>query len=174
MTKKYAIYATGVLFLMGLWHFTGCTYRFTGADKSPFGIKRICIQMFENKTAETGIEHFFTDAVIDEFTRDGRMAISSRERADAFLSGTVKNMEIETSAHEKNYVALERRVIIGVDFVLKDTDGNVLWLGENITDRENYLVSTNKLVTEKNRREAIREISQRIAQKTFQRLAWEN
>ena len=60
-----------------------------------------------------------------------------------------------------------------MDLSLKDAENKILWSGKDLCDSDTYRVSDEKLVTEKNRRAAIRKISEKIAQKVYQRLSWE-
>jgi hypothetical protein len=172
MRKSEAAITTAVfLWMMG--SVFACTYKFSGEAGTPFGISRINVEMFENRTLETGAESIFANDLIDELSRDGRMAIAEKQRADAVLTGVIKYMDIETVARKEKYISLERKVEIGVDLRLKDSGGKILWSADNMAVAKKYLATQNKLETEQNRRVAIKEISKIIAQQVYQRLAWE-
>jgi len=151
---------------------SSCSYQFSGSRKPPFGIRRVTIYMFENHTGETGVESIFTNDLIDELTRDGRMMVTRSDQAEAFFSGAVKSMDIETVSREESYTSRERRVKMAVDLKMKNPDGEILLLGKNITAGEIYAVVPDKLATEENRRAAILKISKEIAENAFQRLTW--
>lgn len=149
-----------------------CAYQFSSTDKAPYGIQRISIQMFENRTSETGIEAIFANDLIYELTRDGRMRVAPKGQADAVMNGVVRKISVQTITHERSYVALERKVEITVDLILRDRENKVLWSADNLSMSEYYRVGHDKLETEQNRRSAIKDISRKIAQDVYQRLTW--
>ena len=149
-----------------------CAYQFSSAERAPYGIQRISVHMFENRTSEAGIEAVFANDLIYELTRDGRMRIAPEGRADAVLNGVVREMNVDTITHERRYTALERKVDITVDLILRDSEDNILWSADKMSMSESYGVSQNKLETEQNRRGAIKEISRKMAQTVYQRLTW--
>jgi hypothetical protein len=161
-----------VFLLIAGWLTASCAYRFSGADAPPFGIRRISVAMFENKTSETGIESIFARDLINELARDSRLTISRTEKADAFFSGVIKSLSIESVSREKSYVSLERRLIARVDIRLADKNGKILWAGENLWAGEVYQVTPNKRDTEQNLREAIILLSRKMAQNVVQQMSW--
>ena len=156
-----------VLCLLSLF-FSACGYRFTGGGSLPAGVKSIYIAMLENRTSETGAENIFTNDLIYEFTKNS--AVASKDRADAYLSGTIKSMNIETISHRGTHTSLERRVKIALDLKLTDTDGKVIWVAKDISENEEYDVMSDKLATEQKRRDAISALSKRLAEKVYNRL----
>lgn len=148
--------------------FSACGYRFTGGGNLPQGIKTVYIAMLENRTSETGAENIFTNDLIYEFTKNNEVA--SKDQADAYLSGIIKSMSIETISHRGTYTSLERRVKIALDLKLTDTDGKVIWIAKDISENEEYDVMSDKLATEKKRRDAILALSKRLAEKVHNRL----
>ncbi len=156
-----------VLCLLSLF-FSACGYRFTGGGSLPAGVKSIYIAMLENRTSETGAENIFTNDLIYEFTKNSEVA--SKDRADAYLSGTIKSMSIETISHRGTHTSLERRVKIALDLKLTDTDGKVIWVAKDISENEEYDIMSDKLATEQNRRDAISALSKRLAETVYNRL----
>jgi len=146
---------------------TACGYRFTGGGELPENVRKISVSVFENKTQETGLESVITNDLIYEFTRSGKASVTSRERAEAILTGVIKSMHITTASHKGEDTALERRVTIVVDLNLVGHDNRILWVRKNLSANETYLVESDKLATENNKSEAIREMSQRLAETVF-------
>ena len=147
---------------------SACGYRFAGGGTLPSGIKSVCVTILENRTSEIGVENTFTNDLIYEFTRNGRIA--SIDKADALLSGVVKSMSIETISRSGAHTSIERRVTITLDLKLTDNDGRIIWSAKGISGNEAYVVASDKLSTEQNRRNAISTLSERLAEKVYNSL----
>lgn len=137
---------------------------------APEGVKSIAIPVLENRTAESGIETTFTGNLIDEFTRSKILDVVDEPEADAVLRGRVRSVDVETVSHTATYDSGVERVTVKLDLQVKRTDGLVLWAVEGISDDESFQVSDDKRVTEENKRQAIAEISERIAEKVHSRI----
>ncbi|MEA3429388.1 MAG: LPS assembly lipoprotein LptE, partial [Thermodesulfobacteriota bacterium] len=134
----------------------------------PSGIQSVCVTILANRTSETGVENTFTNDLIYEFTRNGKIA--GIDKADALLSGVVKSMSIETISHRGVHTSLERRVRFTLDLKLTDNDGRTIW-SKSVSENEAYDVATdNKLTTEQNRSKAISTLSTRLAEKVYNSL----
>ena len=149
--------------------FSACGYRFGGEGNLPSNVKSIFIKILENRTGETGVENVFTNDLIYEFTRDGKVLLSSSDKADAILTGVIKNMRINTITREGSHTPLERRVQVAVDLKLTDQHGSVIWSAKGVSANEAYNVApdNNKHATEQNRRVAISALSKRLAEKVY-------
>lgn len=157
------------ILVLGLF-FSGCGYHFAGGGSFPAGIKSISISMLENRTAETGIENVFTNDIIYEVTRDKKVRLTTKEKADATLSGVIASMRTDTISRTGQYTSAERRVVATVDLLLKDRDGRVIWSAKSFSGNEEYVVASDKQTTEQNRRNAIVELSKRLAERIYYRL----
>ena len=147
---------------------SACGYRFAGAGSLPSGIKTVCVIMLANRTSETGVENTFTNDLIYEFARHGKIA--SIDKADAVLSGVVKSISIETISRSGSHTPIERRVRFTLDLKLTDNDGRIIWSAKGVSGNEAYSVASDKLSTEQNRRNAIATLSERFAEKVYNRL----
>jgi len=147
---------------------SACGYMFAGGGSLPSGIKTVCVTMLTNRTSETGVENTFTNDLIYEFTRNGKIA--SIDKADALLSGVVKSMSIETISRSGAQTSIERRVTITLDLKLTDNDGRIIWSVKGVSGNEAYDVASDKLSTEQNRRNAISTLSERLAEKVYNSL----
>ena len=72
--KKYA----WALILLGSF-LSACGYRFAGGGSLPSGITSISVEMFENRTGETGVENIITNDLIYEFTRHEQVVVTGSE-----------------------------------------------------------------------------------------------
>ena len=165
--KSTTIYVN-LFFILGV---LGCGYNFPGAGEFPEKINQIYIEVFKNKTSESGVENIITRNMINEFPlREEKSLATSIDTADAILGGEVTRIFIRTIASKGESSASERRVTVSVDFKLTRKDGRVIWAVKKITDNAAYPVSTDKNVTETNKRLAIDEASKRIAERALNRL----
>jgi hypothetical protein len=152
--------------------FYACGYRFEGQSGFPGDSDRLFVKVFENRTQETGIENIFTAALLTELTlRKTDGLASGIDHADVVLSGVVEEVAIKTISTRNKDTAGERRVTVTVDLELKKQDGSVVWKANGLTDDEGYPVDADKEHTDENRRNAIRVLSQRIAEKVVNRMS---
>jgi len=164
--KKNNIWITSLLLVF----FSSCGYRFIGSGAFPAGIKSVCIPILENRTSETGVENILTNDLIYEVTRDKKVALTSRDKADALLSGVIKSMSIDTISRKGTHSPLERRVIVTVDLKLTGPDGTVIWFAKDVSANEAYDVMPDKLATDQNRRDAISVLSKRLVERLYGRI----
>ncbi len=154
-----------------LWSFfSACGYRFTGGGSLPSGITSISIEMFENRTSETGVETIITNDLIYEFTRHEQVVLTGKDKADAVLTGVIISISSRTISRKGEYTSNERRLELKVDLQLKDKSGGVIWFAKDVSDNEAYKVLTKKQATERNKKVAIERLSKRLAENIFNRL----
>jgi hypothetical protein len=151
--------------------FSSCGYRFSGSEGLPQGIERLFIQLLENKTTETGIDIVVTNELKNEFIRKYRGVLVDREVAAAILSGAVVGIRTETVARRGALTALERSVSMTIDLKLKTSGDERVWFAKGITSNDTYtVVSGDKETTEQNKRKALKDLAERIAEISFYRL----
>jgi outer membrane lipopolysaccharide assembly protein LptE/RlpB len=152
--------------------FSACGYHFAEEGGFPGDTERLFVKVLENKTQETGVESIVTNALLSELTlRKTNQLTSSFNDADVVLSGVVNLVTILTIAVSKPDVADERRVTVTVDLKLTKKDGSIVWAAKGLSDFEEYLVDTDTEQTDANRRNAIRVLSKRIAERTVNRFS---
>ena len=147
--------------------FSACGYRFAGGGSLPAGITSISVEMFKNRTAETGVENIITNDLIYEFTRHEQVVVTGSDKADAILTGVVKSISERTISHTGKYTSNERRVELKVDLQLTDKSGRVIWSAKAVSENEAYQVMSEKQSTERNKRIAIQTLSKRLAENIF-------
>ena len=163
--KKYA----WAIILLG-WLCSACGYQFSGGGSLPSGITSVSIEMFKNRTAETGVETIITNDLIYEFTRHEQMIVTGSDKADAILTGVVKSISERTISHKGEYTSDERLVVLNLDLQLTNKSGGVIWSAKSVSDNEAYKVMSNKQSTERNKRDAIKELSKRLSENIFNNL----
>ena len=130
----------------------------------------VAVTVLENRTAESGIEMTFTNDLTYEFTRSKVLRVVDEKKADAVLSGTITALRVQTISYTANYGSDERRVRVTLSLSLKSRDGKVLWSDPALEGIEEFKVADDKYVTDRNRREAIKTISERIAERVHNRI----
>ena len=150
----------------------GCGYQLQGkGTSSDPTIRMVAIPIFGNQTAQTGIESEVTRALVEKFTSSQRIAVGSQGVADALLLGNVKSFTTSSVAvTTAAQVTTGYRAALTVEVTFqKRGDGKVLWK-EEITEWRNYPVVSDLAATENNKREAIRSISERLAERIQERI----
>ena len=150
--------------------FSACGYRFSGSGNLPGGIQTIAIEIFENRTPETGLENTITNGLIYEFTRKGRSVQKNSKQADAVLTGVIASERITTISRQAQQSPLARRVEIIVHLKLTGSGGGVKWSATGVSEFQEYNVATDKQATEINKRQAIETLSKKLAEKVYNRL----
>jgi len=163
--KKYG----WAIILLGLF-FSACGYRFSGGGSLPSGVTSVSIEMFKNRTGETGVETIITNDLIYEFTRHEQVIVTGSDAADAILTGVVQSISERTISHRGEYTSDERRVVLNLDLQLTKKSGGVIWSAKGVSDNEAYKVMPQKQSTERNKRVAIQTLSKRLAEDIFNRL----
>jgi hypothetical protein len=152
--------------------FCACGYRFAGEGGLLGDSDLLFVKVLENRTQETGVENIVTAALLSELTlRKTDGLASGIDDADVVLSGDVEEVAIRTISTRSQDTAGERRVTVTIDLKLIKQDGSVVWAADGLVDDEGYLVDAVEERTDQNRRDAIRVLSQRIAEKVVNRLS---
>lgn len=143
---------------------SGCGYRFGGNMKPEIEVDTVHVPPMTNTTTQVGIETIFTNDLILEISRHGKMSVVNRKSAEAVLEGVIRDLRTGSVSRRSLTDTLERRVSIAVDLVLKDRQGRVLWQS-SLADSEAYTVLADKTSTEGNLRRALSVVSARLAEK---------
>ncbi|MBM3324660.1 MAG: hypothetical protein FJY66_03235 [Calditrichaeota bacterium] len=131
-TKRMRIFGRrirplAILFLLQSLFLCGCgNYSFTGAV--PKDIKNIAIPLFENQTAEFGIQETITDALVVGFQREGILKIVDETRADAILHGAILRIDDTPNTYSASEQVSEYRFQITCEIILENArTGESLW-----------------------------------------------
>jgi outer membrane lipopolysaccharide assembly protein LptE/RlpB len=158
-------YAWAIILLGSL--LSACGYRFAGGGSLPSGITSVSVEMFQNRTGETGVETIITNDVIYEFSRHEQVVVAGSDKADAILTGVIRSISERTISHTGEYTSNERRVEVNVDLKLTNRSGEVTWSRKSVSEDEVYRVMSEKQSTEHRKREAIKTLSKRLAETIF-------
>lgn len=160
---------TVVLTVIAGFLFSACGYRFVGGGDLPSSVKRVSIAVFENKTAESGIEKTITNDIIYEFIRNGKVA-AKIDDADAYLTGIIESANDEAISRKSAQTSLERRITVVLSLKLKDKSGKIIWTRKGIAADQAFTVTADKYETERNKSTAIELLSKRLAENVYNRL----
>ena len=150
---------------------TSCGYRFTGSQGPPRGVQKLYIEKILNKTTEPGIDILITNALKNEFIQKYRGILTSKQEAQAVLSGNLVGIRTETVARRGILTSLERRVFMTIDLALKRTDSEERWYAKGITSSGTYsVISGDKEASEQNKREVLSDLAEILAENSFNRL----
>lgn len=77
----------------------GCGYKLGFADRRlPEGYKQLAIPVFKNKTHETGVEVYFTNAIIQQFALSKIARVVPKKKAPIVLEGQITEIKYESEA----------------------------------------------------------------------------
>lgn len=163
--------AWAALLCLAFFFIPACGYRFSGGGTLPSGVKRVSVPVFENRTSEAGIETFFANDLIDEFTRAGIPVADSSESAEAVLKGVIRSISIDTISHGTQKSSLEKRVGVIVDVRLESKTGAVLKEYRGLSESETFdSAEGRRSAIDQNQREAIYTISKRLSEMIYKML----
>jgi hypothetical protein len=145
----------------------GCGYHFAGTGgQAPGNINSIAVDVLDNRTAQVGIEAIFTNAILSEFIRWKRLPVKPHNEAEGILGGSIFRISTQDVAHSGAEKTLETRVTITLALTLKRAETNeILWENPSLSYYEEYFETGDALLTDRLRREAIREIASFLAEK---------
>lgn len=183
--KKHSIKTSVILILIvvasvTVFVFSGCGYHFkSGKETKGIEINSIAIPLMESTSSSLGFESDFTSIVREEFISHTRVPLVSKDRASFVLVGKI--VEIRSKAigydllrrqrrgEEYTYEITDtRRLYIELDAkLIERATGNVIWSEKGMKERASYNVTTDPMTNRYNRRQAIRRMARRFAERMF-------
>lgn len=165
--KKISLkFAVSVLLVL----IPACGYQFSGGGTLPGEIETVSIGIFENRTGETGVEAVLANYIVNQFTRFKSVRIVEKKEAEAVLKGTIKSSRIRTVGHSTPSEPTERRITLYLDVELTDPDGRTIWRARDISASDSYEMAPGNRRTEQNKKTALEELSERLAERIYYRL----
>lgn len=156
---------------ISLFMFLSCGYQFSGSGSLPEEIQTLSVEIFENRTTETRLENIISNDLIREFTRRDKKLITDKNSAQAYLTGVITSIPIETISHATSTSSAERRVTVNLDVkLISNKDQTVIWERKQVSDNEAYDVDSDRFITDQNRRDALEEISERLSESIYKLL----
>jgi outer membrane lipopolysaccharide assembly protein LptE/RlpB len=149
-----------------------CGYHFAGSGSLPAGVSRVFITIFDNRTAETGLESTITGDLIFEFTRNRKKSVvQDRSAADAVLVGTITSLSVQNISRIDVITAAERQVTGIVNLRLESPAGQILWSSGSIVERQTFaVINADKVATDQNKSDAIAALSKKLAESAYNRM----
>ena len=118
---------------IGLLCLAGCGYQFAGqSDLFPKDVHSIYVEPFLNRTRDIGAGNEITSALRSEFYRRGQLQLVDQpDRADAILSGVVRNFDSLTASVNGNDEVLQYDATLIVDATFRRREpSEILWRGQ--------------------------------------------
>lgn len=128
----------------------GCGYGFQGTGNAlPKDIVTVAVPIFRNDSDFEGIELDFTEALIQQFVRGRQIrVVDDVADASAVVKGLVRRVRLRAVSFSETDQALEAQMIVVLALALERTsDGKVLWSDTGISDREEFAVTADAVVT---------------------------
>ncbi len=152
----------------------GCGYHFSlnEVKKGPKGVKvrKIHIDPFINRTPQRKLENFLINELVYEFNTGDELEIVERERAEAILTGEFIAYEATGIAYTRGEYTATGRVRIAIKAKLIDRNQNIVWGKVELSDQEEFQVTTNPSQTRDNREKAVQRIIERLAERIYEEL----
>jgi len=152
----------------------GCGYHFSlnEVKKEPKGLKvrKIHIDPFINRTPQRKLENFLINELVYEFNTGDELEIVERERAEAILTGEFIAYEATGIAYTRGEYTATGRVRIAIKAKLIDRNQNIVWEKVELSDQEEFQVTTNPSQTRDNREKAVQRIIERLAERIYEEL----
>lgn len=145
---------------------SGCGYGLRGSvNNLPPDIKAVYIPVFDNVTAEPGVEVVFTNALIYQFTRSKMLQVVPVSNAQATIHGKIKRVYADPVVYGSQIQALNRKVTVELEVSCRRLDNQkILWQNQGLSRFEVFTVSTDPSQTERNKLEAINKIAQFLSE----------
>ena len=116
----------------------GCgIYSFSGSSL-PAHIKTVSIALFEDNTAEYGINQQLTDSLIDAVTRDNSLKIASPGSGDSVIRGSILRIQDQVGQYNAQEQAGDYRITITVNVIFEDRQKRKVMWEEQISQWGRY------------------------------------
>lgn len=144
-----------------LWS-AGCGYSLRG--NLPAHLQTIAVPVFQNMTPVPAVENFLTNAVLNAFTTNGRLRVTSVDRADAILEGQITNYSLQSIAFDAAANVRQYRLTVTLNLRLRDVRRNeVLFQRSGYSDRADFAVPSTVVETITASESALQQAATQIA-----------
>lgn len=125
-----------ILFFMCV---ASCGYDFGPRDRSiPGGYTKVAVPVFKNRSQETIIETYFTNAMLSEFQKAKIVDVVPKNLAEVILEGEIVSLKYEpqgflkagdlSNLPQESYLATEYMILLECNVKLRRVhDGHILW-----------------------------------------------
>jgi len=117
----------------------GCGYSLRG--NLPAHLQTVAVPVFQNMTPVPAVENFLTNAVLNAFTTNGRLRVTSVDRADAILEGQITNYTLQSIAFDSLANVRQYRLTVTLNLKFRDVRRNEILLQRTgYADRADFVV----------------------------------
>lgn len=147
----------------------GCGYNLVGyGGQFPAGVKSLAVPIFENRTEDVEIARTLTNHFVKELLATGKVKVLPLGEADAALRGVVTRYETEPITFDADRTATENRLVVAADVSLVLKGGSEPVFQETgVTRYQEYPVSEDLAIDQKEQDRARQEISRELSQKVI-------
>lgn len=126
-------YTFRMLLLIPLILFISCGYySFKGA--LPSHLKTIAIPLFNNTTAEAGVQDEVTDLLTDVFIEDNTLALVDESKADLILNGSISSILQQPAIVQGDEEVTENKIVVRVKVKCQDQVTGKVMYDKNFED----------------------------------------
>ena len=119
--------------------FGGCGYSLRG--NLPDHLKTVAVPVFGNRTSVPAVENFLTNAVVNAFATNGRLRVTSVDRADSILEGEITGYSLQSIAYDAAANIRQFRLTVTLNLRFRDVRRNeVLFQRGGYSDRADFTV----------------------------------
>jgi outer membrane lipopolysaccharide assembly protein LptE/RlpB len=117
----------------------GCGYSLRG--NLPDHIRTVAVPIFLNRTPVPAVENFLTSAVTNAFSTNGRLRVTTVDRADSILEGEITSYLLQSIAYDAAANIRQFRLQVTLNLKFRDVRRNeVLFQRFNYSDRADFAV----------------------------------
>ena len=151
---------------------SGCGYHLARRGPAlPDSIQTVHVAPWSNRSNEFLLGSWITDELRQTFLRESGLKIASREEADVILEGEILQVTTSGLSYITYDRAVERRITAECAVRMIDQKtGELLWETNNIVRWESFLVGSDVVATEGLKNEALRKLSQDVADLVYHRV----
>jgi len=101
----------------------------------------VAVPVFQNRTPVPAVENFLTSAVVNAFATNGRLRVTSVDRADAILEGEITGYLLQSVAYDAAANIRQFRLTVTLNLRFRDVRRNeVLFQRGGYSDRADFTV----------------------------------
>jgi outer membrane lipopolysaccharide assembly protein LptE/RlpB len=117
----------------------GCGYSLRG--NLPDHIRTVAVPIFQNRTPVPAVENFLTSAIANAFSANGRLRLTTADRADSILEGEITNYLLQSIAYDAAANIRQFRLSVTLNLRFRDVRRNeVLFQRTGYSDRADFAV----------------------------------
>jgi outer membrane lipopolysaccharide assembly protein LptE/RlpB len=134
MTRLAALLVLGAALLSA-----GCGYSLRG--NLPDHLQTVAVPVLRNRTPVPAIENFLTAAIVNAFGTNGRLRVTSLDRADSILEGEITGYSLQSIAFDAAANVRQFRLTVTLNLRFRDMRRNeVLFQRGGFSDRADFTV----------------------------------